>query len=245
MTSPMPPSNPPANNSPVKGGLRDMAEALADSRLAESPAFRRMIANFDRAKAPEVPGVSGWDRRLEEFGERFSDLGTRLPRFSWPRSDFSSRRPGGRWSPRDAGDTTSVTAGDGRAALLLVVLAGVALLAWAGLRRRGLLLLRRAEGRWQLGPWPVRPEAVRTRDELVRAFEYLALLLLGPAARNRNHRDIATGLAESDGARRAAADRLAGLYEQARYAPPDEVLPDADLAAARADLSLLAGVAAA
>ena len=32
---------------------------------------------------------------------------------------------------------------------------------------------------------------------------------------------------------------------RARYAPPDEELPDADLAAARADLSLLAGVAAA
>jgi hypothetical protein len=85
---------------------------------------------------------------------------------------------------------------------------------------------------------------VRTRDELVRAFEYLALLRLGPAARHRNHREIAADLG-AGGPRSAAAERLAGLYEQARYAPPDEVLPDADLAAARADLCLLAGVAAA
>jgi len=112
-------------------------------------------------------------------------------------------------------------------------------------RRPGLVLLRRGDDGWRLGPWPVRPEAVRTRDELVRAFEYLALLLLGPAARTRNHEEIAAGLGEQDVSRRAAAERLAGLYEQARYAPPDEVLPDTDLAAARADLSLLAGVAAA
>ena len=106
-------------------------------------------------------------------------------------------------------------------------------------------MLRRGGDGWRLGPWPVRPEAVHTRDELVRAFEYLALLLLGPAARSRNHREIAAGLGRGRRDPRAPPTALAGLYEQARYAPPDEALPDADLAAARADLSLLAGVAAA
>jgi hypothetical protein len=144
-----------------------------------------------------------------------------------------------------AGDAGGVSGAASQAVLLLVALAAAVLLTWGLMRRQGLTLLAGAAAARRLGPWPVRPESVRTRDELVRAFEYLARLLLGPAACHRNHREIAAGLGEPDGARRAAADRLAGLYEQARYAPPDEELPDADLAAARADLSFLAGVAAA
>jgi hypothetical protein len=35
---------------------------------------------------------------------------------------------------------------------------------------------------------------------------------------------------------------LAGLYEQARYAPPEQPLPPADIDTARDDLRLLAGV---
>jgi hypothetical protein len=104
-----------------------------------------------------------------------------------------------------------------------------------------------AEG-WKLGPWPVRPESVATRAELVRAFEYLALLCLGPAALACNHLDLAARLGAREGTdveKRRAAEHLAGLYEQARYAPPDEALRPEELAAARRDLCLLAGVAAA
>jgi hypothetical protein len=99
---------------------------------------------------------------------------------------------------------------------------------------------------WRPGPWPVRPNQVQTRGELVRAFEYLAFLLLGLAARPRNHIDLADRLAGQDTAqRRAAADRLARLYERARYAPESDTLPDAELLTARQDLAFLAGVAAA
>jgi hypothetical protein len=101
---------------------------------------------------------------------------------------------------------------------------------------------------WKLGPWPVRPEAVATRDELVSAFEYLALLCLGPVALACNHLDLAARLGAREGTdaeKRRAAEQLAGLYEQARYAPPDEPLRPEELAAARRDLCLLAGVAAA
>jgi hypothetical protein len=87
----------------------------------------------------------------------------------------------------------------------------------------------------------VQPAAVGTRYDLVRAFEYLALLRLGPAARHQNHLEIAAALGAADAGRRGAAERLASLYEQARYAPRDEDLPAVDLALARAALSLLAG----
>jgi hypothetical protein len=97
---------------------------------------------------------------------------------------------------------------------------------------------------WKLGPWPVRPEAVATRAELVSAFEYLALLCLGPVALACNHLDLAARLSAREGTdveKRRAAEQLAGLYEQARYAPPNEALRPDELAAARRDLRLLAG----
>jgi len=242
--APQPPAIPgqPAN-SPVKDRLRDMAEALADSRLGESPAFRRLVANIDRVKAPEA-GVADWNRRLDKLESRFTALGTPLPKISWPQIEHAPRDPVGKMAP--AAGEPGAAAREGRQLLLVLLAAGTAgLFVWALLRRKGLLVLRRGNGGWRLGPWPVRPEAVRTREELVRAFEYLALLLLGPASRSCNHRDIAAGLGAEDDTRRAAAERLADLYEQARYAPPDEELPESNLAAARADLSLLAGVAAA
>src|SRR5205814_1099425 len=111
--------------------------------------------------------------------------------------------------------------------------------AWKALslsRREG----NAAEAGWRLGPWPVRPERVASRGDLVRAFEYLACLLLGPKALTRHHLELGADLGATEAAtpaRRAAAARLARLYEQARYAPPDEPLPDGDLPGARRDLS--------
>jgi hypothetical protein len=101
---------------------------------------------------------------------------------------------------------------------------------------------------WKLGPWPVRPESVATRADLVRAFEHLAMLCLGPVALACNHLDLAARLGAREGTdveKRRAAEQLAGLYEQARYAPPDEALRPEELAAARRDLCLLAEVGAA
>jgi hypothetical protein len=100
-------------------------------------------------------------------------------------------------------------------------------------------------GGWRLGPWPVDPALVSTRAELVQAFEYLALLLLGRDARAWNHREIAAQLGGEDAGRGRAAGELAALYEQARYAPGDEPLAARDLDSARRNLSLLAGVATA
>lgn len=101
---------------------------------------------------------------------------------------------------------------------------------------------------WRLGSWPVAPNAVATRQDVIRAFEYLALLRLGPTAATCHHRELAQRLAEQDNSlvgRRQAADMLAGLYEQARYAPVDETLSPEELSDARHTLTLLAGVTAA
>jgi hypothetical protein len=112
------------------------------------------------------------------------------------------------------------------------------------------LALRAAKGQaggdaktWSAGPWPVHPSRVSTREDLIRAFEHLAFLRLGLRARPLNHIDLAGRLGDT-GDRAEPAARLTHLYEQARYAPPDELLPADELAAARGDLSTLAGAAA-
>lgn len=100
---------------------------------------------------------------------------------------------------------------------------------------------------WRLGSWPVAPNAVATRQDVIRAFEYLALLCLGPSAGTCHHRQLAERLAEQDSgnpARRQAAAMLACFYEQARYAPADESLSQEELSDARHALCYLAGVTA-
>ena len=115
-----------------------------------------------------------------------------------------------------------------------------------------LAALYRAEfaehGRKDQQKWPVQPKDVATRGDLVRAFEFLALRCLGLDAKHRHHLDLANRLGgpsrPASEPRRLAADHLAHLYELARYAPGDEPLAEAELAAARRDLSLLTGAGA-
>jgi hypothetical protein len=93
----------------------------------------------------------------------------------------------------------------------------------------------------------VSPQSVSTRQDVVRAFEYLALLCLGLSAAACHHRELAERLAQQDSGnpkRRQAAEMLAWLYEQARYAPDAEALSQEELTDARHALCCLAGVTA-
>jgi hypothetical protein len=80
---------------------------------------------------------------------------------------------------------------------------------------------------------------VATRQELIQAFEYLSLLRCGEPARAWHHHAIADRLGGTEAERREAAERLAALYEQARYAPAAGTEPD--WSAARGPLTTLAG----
>lgn len=99
----------------------------------------------------------------------------------------------------------------------------------------------------RLGDWPVDPRSISTRGELVKAFEYLTLLLLGFEACTRNHVEIAHEFADcktsNPDLQRLEAEILAWHYEQARYAPESEVLSETDLVESRRALCYLAGVA--
>lgn len=93
-----------------------------------------------------------------------------------------------------------------------------------------------------LGQWPVDPRSISTRDDLVKAFEYLSVMICGPAARMWTHSTIATALADLATSHSEAAMILARLYELARYAPLDEPLTRDEIEEARRLVCRLAGV---
>jgi hypothetical protein len=93
-----------------------------------------------------------------------------------------------------------------------------------------------------LGPWPLDPRHIATREDLVRAFEYLSVLICGMEARTWTHGTIAQALAGLAATQGHAAALLARLYELARYAPLDEPLTPGELAEGRGIVCQLAGV---
>jgi hypothetical protein len=96
-----------------------------------------------------------------------------------------------------------------------------------------------------LGPWPVDPRTIADREALVKAFEYLSVLVCGGGVRTWNHVTIASALERAVPQAEALADPLARLYAVARYTPADEPLPPGAVAEAREYLCELAGVPAA
>jgi hypothetical protein len=254
-----PPAPPPEDNGVgVSRQLTDFARNLAEKfdTLGNSSGERPLRRLLQGLRTDGQGGLeldlsnnnSSWARALRRFGNRVplsklvpKDLGSsirklRLP--SVPRVGFGNRHS----LPTVSGN------GLGTGIVWFLALLGLGLVAWKTLARsHGEDAFGRPRA-WRLGPWPVQPEAVATRAELVRAFEHLALLCLGREARTCNHRELATLLAEQDRhepRRREAAEHLAQVYERARYAPDNEPLPDEELAAARRELCFLARVAAA
>ena len=90
--------------------------------------------------------------------------------------------------------------------------------------------------------WPVDPWRITTREEVVKAFEYLSVLICGPVARSWTHTTIAEALADLATTHADTAIMLARLYELARYTPIDEPLTTTELAEARRLVCRLAGL---
>lgn len=93
-----------------------------------------------------------------------------------------------------------------------------------------------------LGPWPVDPRSIATREDVVKAFEYLSVLICGPSAKMWTHSAIAEALTDLAISHGETAVKLARLYELARYAPLDEPLSQHELIEARHLVCDLAGV---
>jgi hypothetical protein len=203
-------------------GLRNANSEGLDAQLAK---FQRRWESF-KGMLPRQ--VSEGFKKL-----RMPDLSGVSQRLQVPKFEVSA--PIAPAMPRLGGGSIGEF---GPAANLALVTIGIAVLAGVLWRLRA----ARSEaggGRRPLGPWPLDPAGIASRADLIRAFEYLSLLRCGEPARAWHHRAIAHCLGGKESDRRAAAEQLAGLYEQARYAPA--VAPEPDWTAARGPLTFLAG----
>jgi len=216
-------------------------------------------------------GKSFWDFLKDgggESGNPFGDMGGgksswgdwSMPKlgdwFNWGGSSSSSSSSSSSWwnssSPRPRPSSSSSSGSGGWnfggfggtwlpfAILGLVILAVFLWIMVKNIRRDSPLAGLVTEG--GLGPWPIDPRAIRTREDVVIAFEYLSVLICGPSAKNWTHSTIAEALADLAETHGETAGMLARLYELARYAPLDEPLTMAEVIEARELVCDLAGV---
>ena len=150
---------------------------------------------------------------------------------------------GGGGSSFGGGSGGAGISGGGQALGVIVAIAAGILLAIVLFRKWKLHQIERAAAH-TTGKLGIDFDSVRTREELVRAFDHVSLDQIGEEARSWNHRVIADQISEARPAQAEPADELAGLYERARYAPLDEDLSTGEFADARRDLRVIAGVTA-
>lgn len=232
--------------------IAEWAERLPRQKmggLRDSQAMQDLVRQFSESAAKAVSGgdennlaaqLARWESRIQgardwlphEIPELFRPVKSwdlsGLPRPNLPNVDFSPRAlpsaPSFQFSSGDLGVVANVL-------LVGLALAVVAAAIW---KIRRTAMSPEAKARRALGPWPIDPGSVSTREDVIRAFEYLSLLRCGEPARTWHHHAIAERLGNSD------AHLLAELYEQARYAPSQQREPD--WTSARAPLTALAGV---
>jgi hypothetical protein len=254
------PSTPPAEQSTPEQQLRHwIVDNFNPNKgpLADSPAFQDLLRELRRTPVSTEPPEAD-DNSLAGRFARWSESLAKSE--AWSKVDWPSlkkwRLPSTRSLPKVQAPFSApsfartpnislppASAIDRGLQLLwavLVVVAGI--LVWRLLGGYVPGTGRSARRSWRLGPWPVAPGAVASRQDVIQAFEYLSLLSLGPTAQSRNHLDLAAELGQTALDRRRSADRLAAVYEQARYTPKDEPISADALAAARNELCFLAGV---
>ncbi len=256
------PQKPPDNALPraVENAMKNAENGRLGEWLKDSPAWRRAFE--DLRVSLNNPNSKRWGMRDIEnklkwfegkdwkFGEAALERIREMPRPNWERFRWDRPVPGlnrvrapnlpGRLP--DFSGPSLPTIGAGVSWLLFMIV--LALLAW--------VLMRWAKKETKdspishavtLGPWPVRPDRIATRAELVLAFDYLARLTLGLPAMFWNHRAIASQWSAKMPAVMSSATVLAELYELARYTQGDAALTEAEIVQARTALSQIAEAA--
>jgi hypothetical protein len=260
------PGTPPSSSSDQPNPEESVRRWLVDNfnpnkgPLADSPAFQDALRELRRAPLnlePPAADQAGWAGKFARWSEDVTKGLAKsefLPKFegsslkkwrlpsmkSLPKIQSPISAPSFGPAPNVA-LPSATTLSRALQVLWIALIAAAGILVWKllGGNIPGVGRLRKAG--WRLGPWPVSPEAVASRQDVVRAFEYLSLLKLGPSAKSRNHLELAAELGHSASDTRQAANRLASVYEKARYTRADEPLSADAIAAARKELSFLAG----
>lgn len=231
----------------LKGAMERAEESDVGKWLRESPAFQKALHDLHGSvRMPDLqPDRWGLERlfKLDKLSmpdaaalERLGQFKPKLPHINAPALPSLSRPS----LPPVSAPSVPTIWSLGTVATWLLCFALVALLVWQASRWIGLPGRAARGADAVLGPWPVQPTAVCTRTELVQAFDYLALLLVGNKARTMHHRAAAMEMGQRAACAGPAVD-LAALYERARYTEGPESLADNDRDRARAALVRLAG----
>jgi hypothetical protein len=279
--------------SPVVRGLLKFAQGLArlNPDIEKSPALQKAVRELSRHIGEPDQRWQLLSKGAHELSARWATwssqlhLQNALNGSNWPARLTQRTWPSLRARTEEAlarsvhAESVEPEAGPWRGLFILITLAAAAWAGWKLFQRWPFVARRKVEQEWDPGPWPVDPARIASRGEVVEAFEYLALLVLGPAARARNHRVLAEqlglgqalrrrrvettsmgggpsslgawfgpqrvlrlGLFPIPDERRLLADELADIYEQARYSPPADPLPEEAVVRARRDLCRFAGV---
>lgn len=218
--------------------------------LRNSPAWKRAFDDLHgTVNDPDAPHwkLDGWRADMLDPDGGFWRVGQEvlhdlrgmakpdLNPFDWGVEPPGVGEPG---TPQMGGPASFGGAALGKVAIWILVIVLCALIGGRLLRwraRAGASALRTG-----LGPWPVRPEAVASRADLVQAFDYLAIGTLGPNAAPWNHHAVANRWREAYPARADSAAALETLYEQARYTAGPDALTDRERDLARRSLALIA-----
>jgi hypothetical protein len=253
ITPPVPKTNTLAKT--TEQTLKRMENGKVGDWLRDSPAWKRAFQDLQTSISnPDTSRMNLGDLQkklrlpdgtMSKLGEGALDRLRNMPRPPMPTwrpslpgiGNLPSPNISAPTMPGLAGPSSLPSFGAGLIWLLLVLLCllvGWQMLRWT--KRRPLAVDPRA----QLGDWPVRPEAVSTRTELVQAFDYLALLTLGLGVQSWNHQAVVRSWRLKAPTCAAPAQTLATLYEQSRYTEGAEALPDAERDHARLALLQLA-----
>jgi hypothetical protein len=252
-------------NSP--SGLEGIDPALLDNEwvkwlgqsFGDSPAAQGAMKDLLQALGNKHPTFGDWSSGMKNLPKldpsRFGSSGLSGGQFKFRPPKFSlgsGPKSGGGWGGGGGGGGSSwggvgSTGGGGGigegGGSTLAIIAGI-----VGAVVLGLVFLKK----WKLGQnesahhganghSPLDYEGISTREELVKAVDTLTVDKMGDDARQWNHRVIAEQFAESQPAHEEPAHELAGLYERARYSPPQEDLTVGEFGDARRDLKLLSG----
>lgn len=247
----------PLNETPsVQRALTELVTGVSDLKDSDG---NSLWDKFDK----ELGGRDGFGEWLKNasFGGDWKMPSLNMPSFNWGRPNIDvgggSSSSGRRSSWWNRGSSPRGGAGGGSGGgfgipglegtwLPVVLLAAVllgALVWWRFVYLRDPTRLQAEFAGAGVGPWPLDPRRIDSREDVVRAFEYLSVLICGPEAKTWTHATIAEALTNLARTHGEAAVMLARLYELARYAPLNEPLTPDELSEARRLVCALAGVA--
>lgn len=176
--------------------------------------------NWSKFDAPEI-GWSKWFSNSPPSG------GHSNPSSSTPHLPESSSSG---WGLNGSGGIGGLSGSWFTVVILGLVVLGAFLLWWFLRDAKATESLALGKG---LGPWPIDPRSINSREDVVKAFEYLSVLICGTAAKMWTHGTIAEALTNLAVTQGEIAVKLARLYELARYAPLDEPLTRLEVIEAR------------